>query len=101
MRTQPGRLLLPPRTRGSVAVSKCVVSTSSSCWTVLPQHEAHAAHGLNEFHSVSLIDLPAQVGDVNINHVVERRGAVRLAPNVFGEHLARDGLSVIPQQIGE
>src|SRR5437763_10939745 len=101
MRTPPALQLLPRRTRVLIAASACVVSTSSSCRTVLTQHKAHAAHGLNEFHSMSLINLPAQVGNVNINHVVERRGTVRLAPYIFGEHLASYRLSLIPKQVGE
>ena len=38
---------------------------------------------------------------MHVNHIVQRRGTVRLAPDVLGKHLARHSLSVMTHQVGE
>src|SRR2546428_3978049 len=98
MRTQRERLPLPPRTRASGAVSRCAVSTSSS--RVLPEDKTNTSHRMDELRALPFINLAAQMSNVDINHVVQRRGTVRFAPHVSGEHLSRYGLAVMSQPIG-
>src|SRR5438128_5322193 len=99
MQKQPGRPPSLPRTKESAAVSRCVVSTSSS--RVLPENEPNTTHGMDEFHALLVVDFASKVGDVDINHVVQRRRAVRFTPHVLCEHLPCDRVSVIAHKISE
>src|ERR1700738_3133318 len=66
-----------------------------------PQHETDAADSLNERGRPATIDFPAQVRDVHVDDIVERRCAADLVPNVLGEHLARDDLSGLAHQVSQ
>src|SRR5438445_12227482 len=99
MQKQPGRTPSLPRTKESAAVSRCVVSTSFS--RVLPENETNTTHGMDEFHALLVVNFASEVSDVDINHVVQRRSAVRFTPHVFCEHLACDGVSGIAHKISE
>ena len=56
---------------------------------------------MDQLGRVAFIDLAAQVGDVDINHIIQRRDAVGFAPDIAGQHFARDHLARLPQQVGQ
>ena len=59
---------------------------------LLPDHKPDSADGLHQLLVESLIDFAAQPGDVNIDHVVERRMATHLSPDIASQHFARDNV---------
>src|ERR1700738_1500278 len=66
-----------------------------------PQHETDAADSLNERCRPATIDFSAQVRDVHVDDIIERRCAADLAPNVLGEHLARNDLCGLAHQVSQ
>ena len=56
---------------------------------------------MNELHTLSIIHLAAQVSHMDINNIVERRDAMRLAPDIFSEHLTRHRLSLMAHKVSE
>src|SRR4029079_19346989 len=98
-RTRRARGSSPPRSTTSARCAGYESATSSRFF--LPQHEAHAAYGLNQFDGGVGVHLPAEPRDVHVDHVVERRGSVRFLPDVASERTARHHLPLVPEQIFE
>src|ERR1039458_5884380 len=76
-------------------------ATTASIAGLLPEHKAHTPHRVNEPGRVALIDLAAQVGNVDIDYIIQRRDAVGFAPDIASQHFARDHLARLTPQGGQ
>src|SRR2546426_12766626 len=54
---------------------------------------------MDELRRYILIDLLPETGDVHVDDVVERRGPGGLLPDIAGQHLPRDELLMMTQQV--
>src|SRR5437870_4382655 len=90
-RTQTRPRPSPPRTTKPVEIERSVVATSFSRDSRLcAQNETDAAHGVYEFNVFPLVEFPAQMRQMNIDHIIKRCRAIRFAPNLTRNHLPRD-----------
>src|SRR5262249_58961456 len=76
-------------------------STTNASWFAFPQDEADTPNRVNETRRAFRIDLSAEPRDLNVDHVVERRRATGLLPDVAGQHFARDQVALMAQQVFE
>jgi hypothetical protein len=58
----------------------------------------NTAHGVNEATGVAVVYLATQASDVDINDVIERCGAICLAPYFLRDHAARYDFALMAQQ---
>jgi len=58
----------------------------------IAKNETDAAHGLDQFNVLTVVEFSAQMREMNIDHIIERRRAVRLAPDFACDHLAPHSL---------
>src|SRR5262249_11472701 len=89
-RTRTRRRPSPPRTTKPVEIEQNAVATNASWRSRLgAQHEPDAAHGLYQFNVLPVVEFPAQVREVNVDHIIKRCRAIRFSPDLTRNHLPR------------
>src|SRR5690606_9907967 len=63
----------------------------------LPQREADAANGLDQFRGAGCVELSAQIADVDIDHV--RIDVRMLAPDVIEDGVAREHMASVAGEV--
>src|SRR5262245_25936874 len=84
----------------SAAVGSSLGGTATS-WLTLTQHETDSSHRVNQPVRPVRIHLLAQPGHLHVDHVIDGCRAPLLLPYVASQHLARDDVSLMAQQILE
>src|SRR5262249_47443632 len=74
---------------------------TTSSWLAFPQHESDSADGMYQPRRAVDIDFLTQPRHLHVDDVVERRGAARLLPHIAREHLTRDEVPLVPQEVFE
>src|SRR5947209_12723703 len=72
---------------------------SAGSWLAFLQHEPNTSHGVYEPLAHVCIDLLSQSGDLDIDHVIERRRTPRLFPDLSREHFARHQMALVAQEV--
>src|SRR5262249_5420852 len=76
-------------------------STTRTLRFAFPQHEADAAHRVNEPWTAFRVDLLPEARHLHVDNVVEARRSTRLSPHFACEHFTRDEVSLMSQQVLE
>src|SRR5262249_60557164 len=77
----------PPRTTKPVEIERNAVATNFSRLSRLcAQNEPDAAHGLYQFDVLPFVEFPAQMREMNIDHIIKWCRAIRFSPNLTRNH---------------
>src|SRR5206468_5946050 len=76
-------------------------STKRRSRFTFPDDESHSAHRVNQSFETVRIDFAPEPRHLHVDDVVERCRPARLSPDVSREHLARDEVALVPQQVLE
>src|SRR5437763_323248 len=75
--------------------------TTTQSWLALAQHETDTTHGMNQTRAAVHVHFLAKPRHLDVDDVVDRRGSMRLLPDLPRQHLTRDQMALMPQQIIE
>src|SRR5439155_16364097 len=89
------------RRRTMRSVERESTRRTKASWLAFPQDKADAADGVDQPSAAFGVDFLAETRDLNINHVVERRRAPRFLPHLARQHLPRDQVALMPEQVFE
>src|SRR5882724_2390319 len=93
----PGFHRVPRGTKGSAAFAHCEVETGSPVLQF--QYEADSTDSMEKVVLVSIIDLFSKPGDVDVDDVVKRRVPGAFFPNFPRQHLARNWMAEIAEEV--
>ena len=65
----------------------------------LPEAEAYPTHRLEQLDRKRIVDFSAQACYLHIDHIIDRREAGSLMPDIFGQHLTRDRSSPVLDKV--
>src|SRR5262249_20863382 len=89
-RTRTRRRPLPLRTTEPIEIERNAVATNFSWHSRFSaQNESDAAHGLYQFDVFPVVEFPAQMREVNVDHIIKRCRAIGFSPNLTRNHLPR------------
>src|SRR5919201_520969 len=89
-RTQTRRRPSRPRTTKPVEIERSAVATNFSRHSrCCAQDDTDAAHGLYQFKVLPIVEFSTQMREMNIDHIIKRRCAIRFSPNFTRNHLPR------------